>query len=143
MVGTGVGQSRLIVTDSGVKIEGTDEKRLGQAVTNYVSYAKDQVGQLVTDTKAFVAAYESGDVATARSLYPGARSHYERIEPLAEKFPVLDTALDARGADLAAGDPWTGWHRIEKDLWAPAGYRALVRQWMRRVSSPVRYSRVP
>jgi iron uptake system component EfeO len=95
-------------------------------VTNYVSYAKDQVGQLVTDTKAFVAAYESGDVATAKALYPGARAHYERIEPLAEKFPDLDTAMDIREADLAAGDPWTGWHRIEKDLWAPAGYTALT-----------------
>ncbi len=126
MVGAGVGQSKLVVTDSGVKITATDQKRLGQAVTNYVSYAKDQVGQLVTDTKAFVAAYEAGDVAAAKSLYPGARAHYERIEPLAEKFPALDTDLDIREADLAAGDPWAGWHRIEKDLWAPAGYTALT-----------------
>lgn len=127
MVGTGIGLSKLVITDSGEKIEVSDQKRLRQAVTNYVSYAKDQVGQLVTDTKAFVAAYESGDVTTAKNLYPGARAHYERIEPLAEKFPDLDSSMDKREADLAPGDQWTGWHRIEKDLWAPAGYTALTK----------------
>jgi iron uptake system component EfeO len=128
MVGVGVGESKLVVTDSGVKVNAnaSDKKLIAQAVTNYVSYAKDQVGELVTDTTAFVAAYESGNIALARSLYPGARSHYERIEPLAEKFPDLDAALDVREADLSDGDPWTGWHRIEKDLWPPAsGYTAL------------------
>jgi iron uptake system component EfeO len=87
-----------------------------------VSYAKDQVGELVTDTRAFVTAYEAGDTATAKKLYPTARAHYERIEPLAEKFPDLDTDMDIREADLDAGASWTGWHRIEKDPWAPAGY---------------------
>jgi iron uptake system component EfeO len=128
MVGVGVGESKLVVTDSGVKVNAnaSEKKLIAQAVTNYVSYAKDQVGELVTDTTAFVAAYESGNIALARSLYPGARSHYERIEPLAEKFPDLDAALDVREADLSDGDPWTGWHRIEKDLWPPAsGYSAL------------------
>jgi iron uptake system component EfeO len=124
----GVGESKLVVTDSGVKVNAnaSDKTLIAQAVTNYVSYAKDQVGELVTDTTAFVAACESGNIALARSLYPGARSHYERIEPLAEKFPDLDAALDVREADLSAGDPWTGWHRIEKDLWPPeSGYTAL------------------
>ncbi len=129
MVGSGVGESKLVVTDSGVAVNAnaSDTKLVAQAVTNYVSYAKDQVGELVTDTAAFVAAYESGDSAVAKSLYPGARSHYERIEPLAEKFPELDTPMDIREADLSAGDPWTGWHRIEKDLWPPAsGYTTLT-----------------
>ena len=25
--------------------------------------------------------------------------------------------MDAREADLEPGQKWTGWHRIEKDLW--------------------------
>ena len=45
------------------------------------------------------------------------RSHYEAIEPVAESFGNLDPELDAREADLAQGQKWTGWHRIEKDLW--------------------------
>ena len=128
MVGAGVGETKFVVTDSGkVVVEASVKKRVATAVTQYISYAKDQVGELVTDTKAFVAAYESGDSATAKQLYAGARSHYERIEPLAEKFPDLDASLDLREADLESGDTWTGWHRIEKDLWPPAsGYTALT-----------------
>ncbi len=39
--------------------------------------------------------------------------------------------MDAREADLEPGQKWTGWHRIEKDLWperAEDGYRALSTQ---------------
>mgnify|MGYP006138656205 CR=1 FL=1 len=32
-------------------------------------------------------------------------------------------ARDATEADLADGEAWTGWHRIEKDLWPPADAR--------------------
>ena len=32
----------------------------------------------------------------------------------------LDPMMDAREADLEPGQEWTGWHRIEKDLWPPA-----------------------
>ncbi len=28
--------------------------------------------------------------------------------------------MDLREADLEPGQKWTGWHRIEKDLWPPA-----------------------
>ncbi len=127
MVGSGVGESKFVVTKSDAKVNAnaSDKKLVAQAVTNYVSYAKDQVGELVTDTKAFVTAYEAGDDAAAKAAYPSARAHYERIEPLAEKFPDLDTDMDISEADLSAGDPWTGWHRIEKDLWPPADYTAL------------------
>jgi iron uptake system component EfeO len=36
--------------------------------------------------------------------------------------------MDARQADLAQGQKWTGWHRLEKDLWAPKDkpYKALT-----------------
>ncbi|NUP64277.1 MAG: EfeM/EfeO family lipoprotein, partial [Nonomuraea sp.] len=45
------------------------------------------------------------------------RTYWERIEPVAEIFGDLDPAIDAREADLADGEEWTGFHRIEKDLW--------------------------
>ncbi len=52
--------------------------------------------------------------------------HWERIEPVAESFGDLDPKLDLREADLEDGQTWTGWHRIEKDLWPPrTGYTAL------------------
>ncbi|MEY9851123.1 iron uptake system component EfeO [Leifsonia sp. EB41] len=102
----------------------SESKQVAQAVTNYVSYVKDQAGELLTATTTFAAAYEAGDNAAARAQYPVARSYYERIEPTAEQFGDIDPALDLREADLEQGQEWTGWHRIEKDLWAPAGFTA-------------------
>jgi iron uptake system component EfeO len=36
---------------------------------------------------------------------------------VAESFGDLDPMMDAREADLEPGQEFTGWHRIEKDLW--------------------------
>ena len=36
---------------------------------------------------------------------------------MAESFGDLDPKMDAREADLEPGVEFTGWHRIEKDLW--------------------------
>ena len=54
-------------------------------------------------------------------LYAGARVFYERIEPTAEQFGDLDPKIDYREVDAVAdGLSWTGFHRIEKDLWPPS-----------------------
>ena len=68
-------------------------------------------------TAKFVAAYQAGKDDEARALYPVARMHWERIETVAESFGDLDPKLDLREADLEPGQKWTGWHRLEKDLW--------------------------
>ena len=63
----------------------------------------------------------------AKELFPEARQHWERIETVAESFGDLDPKMDLREADLEQGQEWTGWHRIEKDLWPPAsGYQAMT-----------------
>ena len=140
MVGALVGATQLKVTKGKEVAVGGDVKKLEeQAVANYTSYVKDQVGQLLTATKAFTAAYTSGDTAKAKELFPLARQHYERIEPTAEKFGIkeagdLDGALDVRIQNLSADagksvtDPevlksWTGWHRIEADLWGGSQFK--------------------
>ncbi|WP_108250287.1 iron uptake system protein EfeO [Planctomonas deserti] len=122
MVGDGVGRKAFTVTDSGAEIQltGDLEAQGEKAAAEYVAYVKDQVGQLVTATRSFADAYRAGDDDTARSLYAPSRAHYERIEPIAESFGDLDPKLDFREADVPEGDEWTGWHRIEKDLWPPA-----------------------
>ncbi len=120
MVGDGIGRASFTVSGDKVQLAGDQQQQVDQAATNYVAYVKDQVGQLVTGTDTFLAAYLAGDDATARTLYPTARANYERIEPVAESFGDLDPAIDFREADVAAGDEWTGWHRIEKDLFPPA-----------------------
>ena len=66
----------------------------------------------------FVDAVKTGDIAAAKAQFPIARTYYERIEPVAESFPNdLDPRIDLREADLEPGQKWTGFHRLEKDLW--------------------------
>lgn len=123
MVGSPTSLAPFTVTKgSGGKVSASESKQVDQAVTNYTSYVKDQTGQLLAATKDFAAAYAAGNDDAARSQYASARAFYERIEPTAEQFGDIDPALDLREADLEQGQDWTGWHHIEKDLWAPAGY---------------------
>jgi iron uptake system component EfeO len=129
MEGKGI-RTDFTVTDSGKKEAAAevDQTNLDQATESYADYVKDEAKELLEETTAFVAAYKSGDDASARKLYPTARQHWERIEIVAESFGDLDPLMDLREADLAEGQEWTGWHRLEKDLWPPAsGYRALTK----------------
>jgi iron uptake system component EfeO len=128
MVGDGI-RAPFAVSDSGEDLAptGDDKALVDQANTSYAAYVKDQTEQLVAGTDAFAAAYVAGDDAKARELYPRTRVHWERIETVAESFGDLDPKMDLREADLEPGQKWTGWHRMEKDLW-PArakGYEPL------------------
>ena len=127
MSGKGL-RGEFTVTDSGkdTAIKGVDQAAIDRATGQYAAYVKDQADQLVTATRRFVTAYEQGREDDARRLYPVARTHWERIETVAESFGDLDPKTDAREADLEPGQRWTGWHRIEKDLWSPAGYEPLT-----------------
>ncbi len=118
MVGDGI-RNQFTVTDSGVtpSVDADTQALVDTANTQYQSYVKDQVASLVTKTEAFAALYKAGKDDEARAAYAPTRLHWERIEPVAESFGDLDPILDAREADLEPGETWTGWHRIEKDLW--------------------------
>ena len=78
---------------------------------------KSQTDALLGQDQEFVDAVKAGDIDKAKTLFPVARTYWERIEPVAESFGDLDPAIDAREADLEEGQEWTGFHRIEKDLW--------------------------
>ena len=127
MQGDGI-RAAFEVTESGEKLAvDTNVQALADKGTaQYLAYVKDQTEQLLAGTKDFATAYAAGDTATARQLYAATRMHWERIEPVAESFGDLDPKLDAREADLAAGEEWTGWHRAEKDLFPPAGFPTLT-----------------
>ena len=117
-------------SDQDVEVSAGDAELVDRALANYGAYVEDQTDQLVSRTREFVDFYKAGDDDAARELYAAARTHWERIETVAESFGDLDPMMDAREADLAPGDTWTGWHRIEKDLW-PAraeGYQPLTAQ---------------
>ena len=121
MIGDGVGRSGFSVSGDAVAIDGPDAEQKQQAVDLYAAFVKDQVSQLVPQVEEFVAAYESGADDVARAAFPQVRAYYERIEPVAEALGDLDPRIDYREVDaVAEGLDWTGFHRIEKDLWIPA-----------------------
>lgn len=122
MKGDGI-RGTLTVTDSGKASTSSEAEQanLDAATASYAGYVREQADELLRQTTAFVEAYKAGQDAKARALYPVARQPWERIEPVAESFGDLDPRMDLREADLEPGQRWTGWHRIEKDLWPPAG----------------------
>jgi iron uptake system component EfeO len=129
MEGDGI-RGELTVTDSGRASSASEAEQanLERATDGYADYVRQEAEDLLEETSAFIKAYKAGDDDRARTLYPTARMHWERIEPVAESFGDLDPKMDLREADLQAGQKWTGWHRIEKDLWPPAkGYTALTK----------------
>ena len=121
MIGDGVGRAGFSVTGDAVAVDGPDAEVKQQAVDLYAAFVKDQVSQLVPAVDEFTAAYESGDDSAAQAAFPQVRAYYERIEPVAEALGDLDPRIDFREVDaVAEGLDWTGFHRIEKDLWVPA-----------------------
>lgn len=124
MTGDGI-RGAFTVTGDAVAPEDVS-RQVSAATTTYTRYVQAQSAQLLTGTREFAAAYSSGDDRRARALYAPTRWFWESIEPVAESFGDLDPRLDLREADLAVGQPWTGWHRIEKDLWPPDHYRPLT-----------------
>ncbi|WTL56345.1 cupredoxin domain-containing protein [Nocardia sp. NBC_01499] len=115
MVGDGI---RHDFTVTGQTQKRDESGKLADAAAGYKRYLVSQVSALQETAKGFVAAIKSGDIESAKKQYPVTRTYYERIEPVAESFPNdLDPRLDLREADVAAGDKWTGFHRLEKDLW--------------------------
>jgi iron uptake system component EfeO len=119
MIGSGVGDTVLTVT--GEPVAQSESGLAAEAITRYTAYVKAQAAELVTGVDTFVEAYVAGDDDRARALFPIARINYERIEPTASQFGDLDPAIDYRkpGAE-AEGLEFTGFHRIEMDLWIDA-----------------------
>jgi iron uptake system component EfeO len=115
MVGDGI-RSDFTVTGAAVQVD--TEGKFAEAADSYKRYVISQTDALVTATEAFVAAVKARDIASAKAQFPTSRVYYERIEPVAESFPNdLDPRIDLREADLEPGQMWTGFHRLEKDLW--------------------------
>jgi len=72
-------------------------------------------------TRTLTDAVRAGDVAAAKAAYVPAHRHYVALEPLAED---LDTRIDGRTD--TGGASWTGFHRIEKALWADGSLAGMT-----------------
>jgi iron uptake system component EfeO len=110
----------LTVTD-GVHQAAVVPTDLAAPIAAYRTYVLSETDALVTATAAFAAAIKAGNLTEAQRLYAPARTHYERIEPIAELFNDLDSAIDARADDFELKEQdttWTGFHHIEYVLFA-------------------------
>jgi iron uptake system component EfeO len=114
MIGTGI-RGDLKVSGSAAPL--TEDAALKDATDSYSRYVKSQTDALLEQTQAFVGAVKAGDAATAKALFPVARTYWERIEPVAEIFGDLDPKIDGREEVVEEGMPFTGFHAIERDLW--------------------------
>ncbi len=114
MSGKGI-RAAFTVTGSGQPLNA--DARLAAATASYQRYVRSQTDALLVKTQEFVDAVKAGDVAKAKALFPVARTYWERIEPVAEIFGDLDPRIDGREEVIEEGMEFTGFHRIEKDLW--------------------------
>ncbi|MFD9082403.1 iron uptake system protein EfeO [Streptomyces erythrochromogenes] len=121
MKGDGIAQK---VKATGAK-GAAEEKRSPEAdaaVAAYRAYVVAQAEETLPKAQAFADAVKAGDVEAAKKAYAPSRIGWERTEPVAESFGDIDPKVDVREDGLEAGqDPakdWTGWHRLEKSLWA-------------------------
>jgi iron uptake system component EfeO len=124
MVGDGIRQTLTVSGEAAKKL--SDSQELTAAATSYERYVKSQTTALIEKTTEFVDAVKAGKVDEAKELFPVARTYWERIEPVAEKFGDLDPITDGREPDAKAeGIDFTGWHRIEKQLWVSGDTKGM------------------
>ncbi|MBO1418097.1 iron uptake system protein EfeO [Streptomyces sp. FH025] len=118
MVGDGI-REKITVTGEGGG-SATADPRLAAAVDAYRTYAQEQADATIPAVEAFAAAIKAGELDKAKSLYAPSRTGWERTEPVAESFGDVDPKTDTREDKLEQGQEWTGWHRLEKALFADA-----------------------
>lgn len=104
---------------------GSTATLLQTATVDYSTYVGDQIEFLIPPVQELVTSINVGNLAAAQAAYAKARPFYERIEPVAESFPDLDSAIDLRIGDIEAGTAWTGFHPIEKALFVERSTKGL------------------
>jgi iron uptake system EfeUOB component EfeO/EfeM len=88
-----------------------------------------ETNALVAATQSFTDAVKAGDVELAKTLYEPARLAYKHIEPVADRFADLDTAINARAVyfEKQEEDPaFGGFHRLEYGLFAKHSTEGLA-----------------
>ncbi|KRF23378.1 iron uptake system protein EfeO [Phycicoccus sp. Soil803] len=114
MKGKGI---RAAFTVTGTAASQAPDAAMAAAVTEYQSFVSAQSDELLARTTEFVDLVKAGKVAEAKRAFPVARGPWERIEPVAESFGDLDPMIDGRADVVEEGMEFTGFHRLEKDLW--------------------------
>ncbi|MFE4861665.1 iron uptake system protein EfeO [Streptomyces sp. NPDC056670] len=114
MKGDGIRQKVTVTGGTAAK----RDPQLDTAVAEYRKYAQEQADETLPKVKVFTDAVRAGDVEAAKKAFAPSRLGWERTEPVAESFGDIDPKTDTREDGLEKGQKWTGWHRLEKSLWA-------------------------
>ncbi|MFJ1746581.1 iron uptake system protein EfeO [Streptomyces sp. NPDC088116] len=114
MKGDGIRQK---VTVTGGKAAAKRSPEMDAAVAAYRKYVQAQADETLPKVRTFTDAVRAGDIEAAKKAYAPSRIGWERTEPVAESFGDIDPKVDVRADSLEPGQKWTGWHRLEKELW--------------------------
>ncbi|MFD7284506.1 iron uptake system protein EfeO [Streptomyces sp. NPDC059863] len=114
MKGDGIRQK---VTVTGGTAAAKRSPEMDAAVAAYRKYVQTQADETLPKVKVFTDAVRAGDLEAAKKAYAPSRIGWERTEPVAESFGDIDPKVDVRADGLESGQKWTGWHRLEKELW--------------------------
>ncbi|MFE1960900.1 iron uptake system protein EfeO [Streptomyces sp. NPDC059479] len=114
MKGDGIRQKVTVTGGTAVK----RSPEMDAAVAGYRKYVQAQADETLPKVKVFTDAVRAGDLEAAKKAYAPSRIGWERTEPVAESFGDIDPKVDVRADGLEPGQDWTGWHRLEKALWA-------------------------
>lgn len=90
-------------------------------LAEYKVYLALESSALADASRELAEAIRDGDKDRARALYAPARALYRHVEPVAQRFTDLDSAISARADYLdkrEADAAFTGFHRIEYGLFA-------------------------
>lgn len=93
------------------------DEALTAAGAAYRDYVVAEAAALRDTTAEFVAAVTDRRIVAAKALYPQARSHWERIQVAADSVGDLGGDIDGQGVGLNPDETFTGFHRLERDLW--------------------------
>jgi iron uptake system component EfeO len=114
MKGHGVRQKLTVTGGKAAK----RDPRLDKAVASYREWAQSEADATIPRVKTFTDAIKAGDLEAAKKAYAPSRVGWESTEPIAESFGDIDPKTDTRADGLEKGQKWTGWHALEKALWA-------------------------
>ncbi|MCZ4100729.1 iron uptake system protein EfeO [Streptomyces sp. So13.3] len=115
MKGDGL-RTKVSVTGAGAPKK--NDPRLDTAVAEYRKWAQSEADATIPKVKVFTDAVIKGDIEGAKAAFAPSRTGWESTEPIAESFGDIDPKTDTREDGLEPGQKWTGWHKLEKSLWA-------------------------
>ncbi|GAA3041230.1 hypothetical protein GCM10020229_60500 [Kitasatospora albolonga] len=126
MVGDGIRQK---ITVTGDAAQAKSDPRLTAAVTAYRTYVQEQADATMPLVRKFADAVKAGDLEAAKAAY--APSGWAGSAP--SRWPRASATSTRRRTSArtawSRARRWTGWHKLEKSLWADGRITTRTRSW--------------